>query len=61
MRSVVEAYDHLTNFGANFAERFLACLEPTSLTVYGDPTDDAREALDGFGASYLGTLGGFHR
>lgn len=54
------ALAHLANFGANFADRFLACFEPTGLTVYGEPTADARAALDGFGAAYLGTLGGFH-
>lgn len=52
---------HLGSFGEHFAERFLACLEPTSLCVYGEPSDDARAALDGFGAAYLGTLGGFRR
>lgn len=51
--------EHLGNFGANFAERFLACLTPTALYVYGEPTDEARTALDGLGAVYLGTLGGF--
>ncbi len=57
-RAVIE---HLEYFGANFAERFVACFEPTSLAVYGDPTTDARAALDGFGAAYLGTWGGFTR
>jgi quinol monooxygenase YgiN len=52
---------HLTNFGAKFAERFLACFEPKSLSVYGNPSPDARAALDGFGAAYLGWLGGFNR
>lgn len=52
---------HLGTFGARFADRFLACLQPTSLTVYGEPSTEARTALDGFGAVYLGPLGGFHR
>ena len=52
---------HLGNFGAHFAERFLQCFAPTDLTVYGEPSDEARAALDGFGAAYLGSLGGFHR
>ena len=29
--------------------------------VYGEPSDEARAALDGFGAVYLGTFGGFSR
>ncbi len=52
---------HLGNFGANFAERFLTCFEPTSFSVYGDPSPDAQAALDGFGAAVLGWLGGFNR
>ncbi len=50
---------HLGSFGANFVDRFLACFEPTSLSVYGNPSAEARAALDGFGAAYLGWLGGF--
>ena len=52
---------HVTSFGSNFAERFLSCFAPTALYVYGEPSDAAREAFDGFGAVYLGTLGGFTR
>lgn len=53
------ALQHLGNFGANFAERFLTCFTPTALYVYGEPSDEARAVLDGFGAVYLGSLGGF--
>lgn len=52
---------HLGNFGAKFAERFMASAAPTSITVYGDPSDAVREALDGFGPEYLGPFGGFRR
>ncbi len=52
---------HLGNFGSKFADRFLACFEPTSLSVYGEPSTDARAALNGFGATYLGWFGGFSR
>jgi quinol monooxygenase YgiN len=52
---------HLGNFGEKFAERFLACFEPTAFSVYGEPSDEARAALDGFGATYLAPLGGFSR
>lgn len=65
---IYERYDdsaavmaHLGAFGSKFAERFLTCLEPTGLHVYGDPSDEARAALDGFGAVYLGSFGGFSR
>lgn len=52
---------HLSSFGANFAERFLGLAAPTSIVVYGEPSDEAGAALDGFGAEYLGTFGGFSR
>ena len=52
---------HFGNFGPKFADRFLACFEPTSLSVYGEPSIEARVALDGLGAAYLGWLGGFNR
>ncbi len=55
------ALAHIGTFGSTFAERFLGCLEPTALYVYGNPSADVRGALDGFGAAYLGTFGGFHR
>ena len=50
---------HLGTFGSTFVDRFMACFEPTGLSVYGAPSADARAALDGFGAAYLGTFGGF--
>jgi len=49
------------HFGAAFAERFLDRLVPTAGYVYGGRGDEARAILDGFGAAYLGTLGGFSR
>jgi quinol monooxygenase YgiN len=52
---------HLGTFGAKFVERFLECFEPTGLHVYGEPSDEVRAVLDGFGAVYLGTFGGFSR
>ena len=52
---------HLASFGSKFAERFLAAADVTGLTVYGEPNADARKLLDGFGAVYLGTFGGFTR
>ena len=51
--------EHLGNFGANFAERFLGCFTPTAIYVYGDPSDEVPGVLDGFGATYMGSLGGF--
>ena len=52
---------HLTSFGANFAERFLAAVQPTRITVYGNPDAQVRSALDPFGAVYMTTAAGFAR
>ena len=55
------ALEHLGNFGANFAERFLACFTPTSFHVYGETSDEVEEALAAFGAVHLRPFGGFAR
>ena len=52
---------HITNFGSKFGERFMACFEPTAATVYGQPSDKARAALDRLHPAYLAWLDGFHR
>jgi quinol monooxygenase YgiN len=55
------ALEHLGNFGANFAERFMSCFAPTAFYIYGEPSDEVRGVVDGFGATYLGLGGGFVR
>jgi quinol monooxygenase YgiN len=55
------AMTHLGNFGAHFAERFIAVFEPTRLTVFGDPSAEVRGALAGFGAVHMEMAGGFAR
>ncbi len=52
---------HLGNFGAKFAERFLACVDPARLMVYGDPSAEVRDALAGFGAAHMTQFAGFAR
>ncbi len=52
---------HVGNFGENFAERFLGCLNLSRFVVYGNPSDQAREALAGFGAVHVSQIGGFVR
>ena len=52
---------HLGTFGSTFVERFMACFEPTSFFVYGNPSAEARAVLDGFGAAYLDSVDGFTR
>ncbi len=52
---------HLGSFGARFAERFLDAVEPTRLTVYGNPSEEARGALAGLNAAFMSPIGGFSR
>jgi hypothetical protein len=52
---------HLSTFGEKFGERLLSAVDPARWVVYGDPTDRAREVLDGFGAVYVEPLAGFAR
>jgi quinol monooxygenase YgiN len=52
---------HVNGFLEKWAARFMACIEVTRFTVYGDPSASARELLAGFGPTYLGPLGGFAR
>jgi quinol monooxygenase YgiN len=52
---------HLGTFKERFMERFLAAMEPQRLLVYGSPSDEAKEALSGFGAVFMTPVGGFTR
>ena len=52
---------HLGNFGANYMPRFLECCTPARLHVYGEPSDDVKGVLNGFGAVYCPSFGGFAR
>jgi quinol monooxygenase YgiN len=52
---------HLTTFGDQFADRFLAAVVPVRLTVYGTPNDAAKEALSGLNPTYMPPFGGFTR
>lgn len=52
------AMTHLVAFGERFAERFLSIVEPTRLGVYGNPSDEVRGVLAGFGAAYMSLIGG---
>ncbi|MEM1451082.1 MAG: antibiotic biosynthesis monooxygenase [Planctomycetota bacterium] len=52
---------HLGNLGQTFAERLMSLAELTRVCVYGEPTDELRAALAGFGAEFREPLGGFVR
>jgi quinol monooxygenase YgiN len=50
---------HLAGFGEKFAQRLLQAADPTRFVVHGTPSDEAKEALSGFGPTYMRPLAGF--
>jgi quinol monooxygenase YgiN len=52
---------HLANFGAKFADRFLATFTPVRFTIYGPADATVRAALAAFGPTYETQIAGFHR
>ncbi|MEM9383026.1 MAG: antibiotic biosynthesis monooxygenase [Planctomycetota bacterium] len=52
---------HLGNLAQKFAERLMGIADITRVCVYGEPTDELRGALAGFGAEFRAPLGGFVR
>jgi len=51
----------LATFVDNYAGRLMEIGNATRFIVYGNPNDDVKKALDGFGAVYMPTIGGFSR
>ena len=52
---------HVNGFMEKWAGRFMERVDPTRFTVYGDPSEAARELLAAFGGTYLAPWGGFAR
>lgn len=52
---------HLTTFIEKYAGRLMELGHATRFIVYGNPDDEVRQTLDGFGAVYMQTIGGFRR
>lgn len=52
---------HLATFVDKYAGRLMEIGNATRFIVYGNPNDDVKKALDGFGAVYMPTIGGFLR
>ena len=52
---------HLDNFRTKFVKRFMGCVRPSRLMVYGNVTDEARKALNAMGSVHMAPIGGFTR
>lgn len=53
--------DHVNGFMEKWAGWFMACVEPTRFTVYGIPTDAAKNLIAPVRRYVPGALGGFAR
>lgn len=52
---------HLQTFTEKFAARLLALGAATGFVVYGNPSAQLKDALKGFGGTYMAPIGGFTR
>ena len=52
---------HLASFNENFADRLMALVEPTGMTVYGSPSAALIKELEGANPVYNRVIGGFAR
>ena len=50
---------YLATFGRQFAERFFSSTEAKRLVVYGNVSDDVRNALEEIGAEFMSPWDGF--
>jgi quinol monooxygenase YgiN len=55
----VAALAHLRTFVEQFSGRFSRMVERKHFTVYGIPSEELRNVLDGFGAVYFSPFGHF--
>jgi len=55
------ALRHLASFNANFADRLMALVQPTGMTIYGNPSAALRKELAGAKPVYQDVIGGFTR
>jgi quinol monooxygenase YgiN len=53
------ALAHLKNFAVRFGSRFLTMVERRSFTVFGRPSAELRQVLDGLGATCAAPFGDF--
>ena len=53
------ALAHLKTFRLDYGDRFSSMVDRRRFTVFGQPTDELRKILDGFGATYLTPFGAF--
>jgi quinol monooxygenase YgiN len=53
------AIEHLRAFMATFAERYASMVERKRFVVFGDPSDEPRMLLNGYGATYHRPFGLF--
>jgi len=52
---------HLATFVEKYAGPLMETGDATRFVVYGNPSNEVKTALEGFGAAYMLPIGGFMR
>ncbi|TFB66929.1 hypothetical protein E3N86_00765 [Cryobacterium sp. Hz7] len=52
-RDSTSVVSHVTVVFPQFAESFLECADITGYVGFGDPNEEAKTILDGFGSTYM--------
>jgi quinol monooxygenase YgiN len=60
-RDSAAARTHLEGFLSNHAGRYMEAVDTTRFSVYGAPSDEVKEIVNGFGGAYYGLIEGFTR
>lgn len=60
-RDSAAARTHLEGFLSNYAGRYMEAVDTTRFSVYGAPSDEVKEIVNGFGGAYYGLIEGFTR
>lgn len=55
------AMTHIATFGSKFASRFFEILEPRGFTLFGNPSEDVKQALASPGMVIVSQRAGFAR
>jgi quinol monooxygenase YgiN len=60
-QDMAAALTHIQRFGEYYAARLFALSTPGRVSVYGEPSDEVKAALEAFSPRYLKPVAGFAR
>lgn len=56
-----QALAHVSSFGENYGAQFMALLKPSSVVVFGFPSSELKQQLEGFSPLFTEYFEGFQR